>query len=177
MFPANHLQPLSGSSLLTAQIQQDLKWMQHAMQLARQAEQQGEVPVGAVVVKQGMLVGEGWNQPIRLNDPTAHAEMMAIRDAGQRLNNYRLNDCTLYVTLEPCAMCTGAMVHSRISRLVFGAQDPRTGAAGSVFQLADNLHLNHRMQVVSGVMAESSQALLQQFFRRRRAEQKAKKQR
>ena len=156
---------------------QEKFWMQHALQLAEKAEQQGEVPVGAVIVKDEQIVGEGWNQPITLNDPSAHAEIMAIRDAGRRLDNYRLTDCTLYVTLEPCAMCTGAMVHSRVARLVFGATDPRTGAAGSVFQLADNIHLNHRMMVTSGILAEQSAAMLQRFFRRRRAEQKAKKQR
>lgn len=156
---------------------QEQFWMQHALQLAEKAELQGEVPVGAVIVKDEQIVGEGWNQPITLNDPSAHAEIMAIRDAGHRLDNYRLTDCTLYVTLEPCAMCTGAMVHSRVARLVFGATDPRTGAAGSVFQLADNIHLNHRMMVTSGILAEQSAAMLQRFFRRRRAEQKAKKQR
>lgn len=157
--------------------QQDQLWMAHALRLAEKAEQQGEVPVGAVIVKDDQIVGEGWNQPITLNDPSAHAEIMAIRDAGSRLNNYRLTECTLYVSLEPCSMCTGAMVHSRVARLVFGAADPRTGAAGSVFQLADNIHLNHRMMITSGVLAEQSAALLQHFFRRRRAEQKAKKQR
>jgi len=159
-----------------SQAQQDLKWMQRAMQLARQAEQQGEVPVGAVIVRNDELIAEGWNQPIGLNDPTAHAEIMALREAGRQLGNYRLTDCTLYVTLEPCAMCAGAMVHSRVSRLVFAAEDPRTGAAGSVFQLANNIHLNHRLQISSGVMAEASSKLLQQFFRQRRAAQKAKKQ-
>ncbi|WP_166839018.1 tRNA adenosine(34) deaminase TadA [Rheinheimera pleomorphica] len=153
----------------------DEDWMRHAIALAAKAEQQGEVPVGAVVVKNGELVAEGWNQMISLNDPSAHAEMQAIRAAAVKLGNYRLPDCTLYVTLEPCSMCAGAMVHSRITRLVFGTVDAKTGAAGSVLNLMQHRQFNHQADVVSGVLAQECAAQLSGFFQRRRAEQKAVK--
>lgn len=149
--------------------------MRHAIALAAKAEQQGEVPVGAVVVKNGELVAEGWNQMISLNDPSAHAEMQAIRAAAVKLGNYRLPDCSLYVTLEPCSMCAGAMVHSRIARLVFGTVDAKTGAAGSVLNLVQHRQFNHQLEVVSGVLAQECAAQLSGFFQRRRAEQKAVK--
>ena len=149
--------------------------MRHAIALAAKAEQQGEVPVGAVVVKNGELVAEGWNQMISLNDPSAHAEMQAIRAAAVKLGNYRLPDCSLYVTLEPCSMCAGAMVHSRIARLVFGTVDAKTGAAGSVLNLMQHRQFNHQVEIVSDVLAQECAAQLSGFFQRRRAEKKAVK--
>lgn len=146
----------------------DHDFMQQAFELAQYAEQQGEVPVGAVVVFQNQIIGKGWNQPITRHDPTAHAEIIALREAAALLGNYRLLDCSLYVTLEPCAMCAGAMVHARIKRLVYGAPDPRTGAAGSVFNLTDLPCLNHRIQVEPGLMQAESRLLLQAFFAKRR---------
>lgn len=147
--------------------------MQYAIELAQQAEAINEIPVGAVVVYQDKIIGEGFNQSISLSDPSAHAEMLAIRQAAKTLNNYRLLDCTLYVTLEPCAMCAGLLVHSRIKRLVFGANDEKTGSAGSVFNLVKNEKLNHQIEVCAGVMAEQCSALLSAFFKRRRQEIKA----
>lgn len=154
----------------------DEDWMRHAIMLAAKAESQGEVPVGAVVVKDNALLAEGWNQMISLNDPSAHAEMQAIRAAATLLGNYRLPGCTLYVTLEPCTMCAGVMVHSRIGRLVFGTTDAKTGAAGSVLNLVQHAQFNHQLQVVSGVLAQECAAQLSGFFQRRRAEHKALKQ-
>lgn len=154
----------------------DDHWMQHAIALAGKAEQQGEVPVGAVLVKDGVVVGEGWNQMISLNDPSAHAEMQAIRAAALNLGNYRLPECTLYVTLEPCCMCAGAMVHSRIRRVVFGAPDSKTGAAGSVLNVLQHPQFNHQVDIVSGVQTAQCAAQLSGFFQRRRAEHKALKQ-
>ena len=142
--------------------------MQEALTLARKAGAIGEVPVGAVVVKQGAIIGRGWNHPIAAHDPTAHAEIIAIREAARTLENYRLTDATLYVTLEPCAMCAGAMVHARIRRLVFGAADPRAGAAGSVFNLLQAAPLNHSLDVSGGTLAEECGELLKQFFAQRR---------
>ncbi len=142
--------------------------MRRALALAREAEAAGEVPVGAVIVREGAIVAEGWNQPIRAHDPSAHAEMIALRAAGQALGTYRLTDTTLYVTLEPCAMCAGAMVHARVRRLVFGATDPRAGAAGSVFNLVQHAALNHRIECSAGVLAEECGALLREFFFARR---------
>src|SRR5690554_551026 len=142
--------------------------MRYAMNLAARGEASGEVPVGAVVVKDNRVVGEGWNQPINSHDPTAHAEVIAIRMAAQALNNYRLPGCTLYVTLEPCAMCVGALMHARIARLVYGAADPKTGACGSVFDLPGSGRFNHRIEISGGVLAEESAALLRQFFAERR---------
>lgn len=146
----------------------DEHWMQQALLLAEKAEQQDEVPVGAVIVKDNQLVAEGWNQPIQSHDPSAHAEMQAMRAAGKALNNYRLIDTTLYVTLEPCSMCVGAMVHARIKRVVFGAYDARTGACGSVTNLAGAAHHNHKIEVSGGVLEEECRELLQAFFRRKR---------
>jgi len=150
-------------------------FMQRAFELAQQAEQLDEIPVGAVIVYQGEIIGEGFNQSIRLNDPSAHAEMMAIRQAGKHLSNYRLLDCTLYVTLEPCPMCAGLLVHSRIKRLVYASADLKTGAAGSVFNLLENVQLNHQITVTDGIMKEQCSQLLSAFFKRRRSEKKALK--
>ncbi len=144
-------------------------FMQRAFELARRAEAEGEVPVGAVLVREGGIIGEGWNRPIGERDPSAHAEIMALRDAGRREGNYRLPETTLYVTLEPCPMCAGAIVHARVSRVVFGASDPRTGAAGSVFDLLpSDSRFNHFTAVEGGVLAESCGELLRAFFRARR---------
>ncbi|MEN9721623.1 MAG: Haloalkane dehalogenase [Pseudomonadota bacterium] len=142
---------------------QDVQWMQAALELAKQAGEEGEVPVGAVVVKDGKIVGRGKNGPVAGNDPTAHAELLALRDAAQALGNYRLENCTLYVTLEPCTMCSGAIVNSRIARLVYGASEPRTGAAGSVVDIFSNTSLNHHTSVEGGILAEESRQLLQDF--------------
>lgn len=142
--------------------------MRRALELAREAEAAGEVPVGAVIVRDGAIVAEGWNQPIRAHDPSAHAEMIALRAAGQALGTYRLTDTTLYVTLEPCAMCAGAMVHARVQRLVFGATDPRAGAAGSVLNIVQHSALNHRIECSGGVLADECGVLLREFFFARR---------
>lgn len=142
--------------------------MREALNLARQAAQAGEVPVGAVVVKDGVIIGRGFNAPISQHDPSAHAEIQAIRDAAQTLGNYRLVDSTLYVTLEPCAMCTGAILHARIARLVFGATDPKTGACGSVINLMAEPRLNHHAEVSAGVLAEECGKVLSEFFAARR---------
>ncbi|TWO82308.1 tRNA adenosine(34) deaminase TadA [Denitratisoma oestradiolicum] len=142
--------------------------MEAALVLAREAGALGEVPVGAVVVKDGHIVGRGSNQPIGRHDPTAHAEIMALRDAARNLGNYRLPGCELYVTLEPCAMCAGAIMHARISRVVFGARDPKTGVAGSVIDLFGEARLNHHAGIQGGVMAEECAALLSGFFAARR---------
>jgi len=150
------------------QEERDQRWMAHALSLAQRAAAEGEVPVGAVVVKDDEIVGEGWNRPIGLSDPTAHAEIQAMRNAAANVANYRLPGTTLYVTLEPCPMCAGAMVHARIQRVVFGAPDPRSGAAGSVFNLLQGTPLNHQCDVSGGVMAEECGALLKGFFRERR---------
>jgi tRNA(adenine34) deaminase len=143
-------------------------FMSRALELARAAQAVGEVPVGAVVVKDGAIIAEGFNRPIEGNDPTAHAEIVAMRAAAQVLGSYRLLNTTLYVTLEPCAMCAGAMVHARIKNLVFGATDPRAGAAGSVFNIVQSSALNHRVQVEGGVLAVECGALLRDFFIARR---------
>ena len=142
--------------------------MRRALELARHAEQAGEVPVGALVVLNDEVIGEGWNQPIVAHDPSAHAEMVALRAAAARMKNYRLPDSTLYVTLEPCAMCAGAIVHARIARVVYGAADPKAGAAGSVFNLLESPSLNHRAQTVGGVLAEDCGKSLKAFFQARR---------
>lgn len=147
----------------------DRRWMQRALELARRAAAVGEVPVGAVLVRDDEAIGEGWNRSIGACDPTAHAEVLALRTAATRIGNYRLVGSTLYVTLEPCPMCAGAIVHARVVRVVFGAADPRTGAAGTVFDLLRSTQLNHRAEVVGGVLAEDCGALLREFFRARRA--------
>jgi len=146
----------------------DIHFMQHALELAQAAAQAGEVPVGAIIVKDGVVIGRGSNAPIGTHDPTAHAEIQAMRDAAQHLGNYRLVDCTLYVTLEPCAMCTGAIQHARIARLVYGANDPKTGACGSVVNLMAEAKLNHHTEMMSGVMATECGSVLTDFFRQRR---------
>ena len=147
----------------------DQAMMAEALGLAQIALAAGEVPVGAVVAKDGEIVGRGWNRPISDKDPTAHAEVTAMRDAGRHLGNYRLPGCSLYVTLEPCAMCAGAIVQARIARVVFGARDPRTGAAGSVLNVLEHPVLNHRAALTAGVEAEACAMLLVNFFKARRA--------
>ena len=144
--------------------------MRDALGLAGEAALAGEVPVGAVVVVDGEIVGRGFNRPISSHDPTAHAEVVALRDAAERLSNYRLTGATLYVTVEPCLMCVGALVHARIGTLVYGAPEPKAGAIDSTQRAHEHAALNHRMTVISGVMASESRALMQKFFRERRAE-------
>lgn len=146
----------------------DLHFMQAALTLARRAEEQGEVPVGAVLVKNGSMIGSGWNHPVAANDPTCHAEIEALRQAARSIANYRLPDSVLYVTLEPCVMCAGAIVSARVGRLVFGARDLRFGAVRSKFSLADSDLLNHRVQVEEGLLAAECSELLSTFFRSRR---------
>jgi len=143
-------------------------WMRQALALAHRAEQCGEVPVGALLIKDEQVIGAGFNTLIADHDPTAHAEMTAIRMAARHVGNYRLPGTTLYVTLEPCSMCAGAIVNARIQRVVYAAKDPKTGAAGSVFNVLDNPALNHRCEVLSGVLAEEAGSMLSEFFRRRR---------
>ena len=146
----------------------DTDYMQIALDLARQAALNGEVPVGAIVVKNGVVIGCGSNAPISLQDPTAHAEIIAMREAAQYVGNYRLVDCTLYVTLEPCAMCSGTIQHARIAKLVYGASDPKTGACGSIINLMNEPKLNHHCEVVSGVLAQQCGVVLTEFFKQRR---------
>ena len=146
----------------------DDDWMRRALGLAARAEVEGEVPVGALVVRDGELLGEGWNRPIGANDPTAHAEMLALRAAAAKVSDYRLGGATLYVTLEPCPMCAAAIAHARIARLVFGAWDPRQGAAGSVFNLVTAPAMNHRVDGFGGVLSEECGAILRRFFAARR---------
>ena len=146
----------------------DLDAMQAALAQARLAEQAGEVPIGAVVVHNGAIIATGQNRVLRDVDPTAHAEIVALREAATALGNYRLLGCTLYVTLEPCSMCAGAMIHARLDRLVFAAADPKAGAAGSVLSVLNHPQLNHQMQVDQGILAEESSELLRSFFRERR---------
>lgn len=151
----------------------DADYMHLALELASQAQAAGEVPVGAVVVKDGEIVGRGFNSPISRHDPSAHAEMLAMRDAAQHIGNYRLVDCELFVTLEPCLMCAGAIMHARIARVVYGASDPKTGACGSVMNAFAEQRLNHHTEVVVGVLADECGLLLSNFFALRRAQQKA----
>ena len=146
----------------------DRRWMQHALRRAQRAEAAGEVPVGAVLVKDEKVIGEGWNQPIGLHDPGAHAEMLALRAAGEKLQNYRLTGATLYVTLEPCIMCAGAILHARLARVVFGAYDPRAGAVSSVYDVLTVPRLNHRLDCEGGVLEPECSELLRDFFRVRR---------
>jgi tRNA(adenine34) deaminase len=147
----------------------DEERLRQALALAARAAAQGEVPVGAIVVQRGMVIGEGWNRPIELKDPSAHAEMLALREAARHAGDYRLLDATLYVTLEPCVMCAGAALHARVARVVFGAWDPKAGALGSVLDLAREPRLNHRLDVFGGVLAEDCAALLKAFFEGKRA--------
>lgn len=151
----------------------DIDYMRVALTLAQQAQQLGEVPVGAVVVLDGEIIGRGFNAPISQHDPSAHAEIRALRDAAQTLGNYRLVGCELFVTLEPCLMCAGAIMHARIARLVFGANDLKTGACGSVLNAFSETRLNHHTQVQGGILAELCSATLSNFFATRRAQQKS----
>jgi len=146
----------------------DEKWMRHALTLAAHAEAEGEVPVGAVIVRDDCIIAEGWNQPVMSHDPTAHAEVMALRSAGVAEKNYRLLDTTLYVTLEPCVMCAGAIIHARVGRVVYGATDPRVGAAGSAFSLLGSDQFNHVVQVEGGILKAECGDLLRRFFKARR---------
>lgn len=152
-----------------AAIASDHRWMLHALQLARNAAAAGEVPVGAVLVKDDAILGEGWNRSIGLHDPSAHAEMIALRAAAARLDNYRLPGTTLYVTLEPCVMCAGAIVHARVARLVFGARDPKAGAVDSVYDVIARPRLNHAVEWRGGVAEQECATLLRDFFRARRS--------
>ena len=147
---------------------QDELWMEEALRCAQRALEAGEVPVGAVVVADGGIVGRGWNRNLTDSDPTAHAEIIALREAGATIGNHRLGDCELFATIEPCAMCAGALVHARIRRLVYGADDPKAGAVRSVVQVLNHPQLNHKVEVRSGVLAGRSAEMLQMFFRRRR---------
>ena len=147
----------------------DTLWMARALELARLAEQDGEVPVGAVIVLDGVVIGEGRNRMIGSHDPSAHAEIDALRDAGRRAGNYRFPGATLYVTLEPCVMCAGALIHARVARVVYAATDPKTGAAGSMFDTLCSDRHNHRIEVSNGVLAEEASAMLSTFFRNRRS--------
>ena len=146
----------------------DERWMREALRLAREAGEAGEVPIGAVLVLGGEVVGQGFNRPITSNDPTAHAEILAVRDAATHVGNYRLEGASVYTTLEPCVMCAGALVHARVSRLVFGGRDLRFGGVRSKFRLADSELLNHRMEIVEGVLAAECVELMETFFRARR---------
>jgi tRNA(adenine34) deaminase len=146
----------------------DAEWMRHALKLARRAQELGEVPVGAVLVRGEEVVAEGWNQPIASHDPTAHAEIVALREAARVLGNYRLAGTTLYVTLEPCVMCAGAIIHARVARVVFGAPDPKAGAVNSVYDVISNPKLNHKPAWTGGILADECSTLLQAFFRDRR---------
>ncbi len=159
-----------------AEAMSDSAFMQIALELAQQAAAAGEVPVGAIVVKDGEIIGRGSNAPITTHDPTAHAEIRAMRDAAQRIGNYRLVGCTLYVTLEPCAMCSGAIQHARIAKLVYGASDPKTGACGSVVNLMAEPKLNHHTEISGGVLATECGALLSSFFSARRKKAKTAEQ-
>lgn len=156
-------------------LESDQRWMREALRLAEIAGDHNEVPVGAVLVKNGEIVGKGWNQPITATDPCAHAEIVALRDAARNIGNYRLVDCTLYVTIEPCAMCAGAMIHARISRLVFGAPELKAGAVVSNNQLLSDGHINHRINMTGGVLTEECGDVMSAFFQRRRMEKRQQK--
>ncbi len=168
-------EPLTEIAMEDIATEEDIMWMRHALTLADKAELIGEVPVGACVVLNGELIGEGFNTPITDNDPSAHAELRAVKEAAAAVQNYRLIDATLYVTLEPCSMCAGMLVHARVKRVVFGAKDAKTGAAGSVMNLLQHPALNHQLEVVSGLLADECANKLSDFFRKRRKEIKAAK--
>lgn len=168
-------EPLTEIAMEDIATEEDIMWMRHALTLADKAESIGEVPVGACVVLNGELIGEGFNTPKTDNDPSAHAELRAVKEAAAAVQNYRLIDATLYVTLEPCSMCAGMLVHARVKRVVFGAKDAKTGAAGSVMNLLQHPALNHQLEVVSGVLADECANKLSDFFRKRRKEIKAAK--
>jgi tRNA(adenine34) deaminase len=157
------------------EIYSDEYWMRQAMNLAAQAQAKGEIPVGAVLVADNKIIAEGYNYPITEHDPTAHAEIMALRRAGAQLQNYRLLNTTLYVTLEPCVMCAGAMIHSRIQRLVYGAKDMKTGAAGSLIDILRHPGMNHRIEITGGVLEQECSTMLSAFFKQRREQHKALK--
>ncbi len=159
---------MNHESVISTAMERDYYFMRAALELALQAQDQGEVPVGAIVVQNDSIIGCGYNRPISTADPTAHAEIMAMRAAGAYLSNYRLLDCTLYVTLEPCTMCIGAIFHARIQRLVFAATDPKTGVCGSIIDLPAEVRLNHHLQVDSGILAAEASTLLKQFFAQKR---------
>ena len=146
----------------------DEEFMQHAFQLAKKSEEHDEVPVGAIVVYKKEIIGEGWNQPISSHDPTAHAEIMALKNAGKKIENYRLPETTMYVTLEPCVMCAGAIVHARVAKLVYAVEDEKTGACGSVFNITQADKLNHRVRIEKGVLEKECRALIQNFFKEKR---------
>lgn len=150
----------------------DVDFMREALQLARRAADAGEVPVGAVLVRHGEIIGRGFNCPVSQSDPSAHAEIQALRDAAQRVDNYRLPDTTLYVTIEPCTMCAGALVHARVGRLVYGAAEPKAGVAGSQCKLFESPYFNHRVSVQGGVLAQECAELMSDFFRQRRQQKK-----
>ena len=157
---------------MNSQTETDEHYMRHALELAKQGEALGEVPVGAVIVKDDQIIGEGFNQPISSCDPTAHAEVVALRDAASRIENYRLSGCTLYVTIEPCTMCAGSLIHARIKRLVFGAMEPKSGVVGSNDNALLLPHFNHSIETVSGVLADECSAIMSGFFAARRAARK-----
>ena len=146
----------------------DEECMQLAFQLAKKSEEHDEVPVGAIIVYKDEIIGEGWNQPISSHDPTAHAEIMALKDAGEKIGNYRLPESTMYVTLEPCVMCAGAIVHARVAKLVYAVEDEKTGACGSVFNITQADKLNHRVRIEKGVLEKECRALIQDFFKEKR---------
>jgi tRNA(adenine34) deaminase len=162
--PANDQRPRTSDQPTT----NDELWMEEALRAAQRALEAGDVPVGAVVVHNNQIIARGWNRNLADSDPTAHAEIIALRDAAKNLGNHRLGDCELFVTIEPCAMCAGALVHARLKRLIYGADDPKAGAVHSVLQVLNHPSLNHQMQVQAGVLAGRSAELLQEFFRRRR---------
>jgi len=157
---------------MKSQAELDEHYMRRALELARQGEALGEVPVGAVIVRDGEIIGEGFNQPISSHDPTAHAEVVALRDASTRIENYRLINCTLYVTIEPCTMCAGSLIHARIKRLVFGATEPKSGVVGSNDNALLLPHFNHTIETVSGVLAQECSAAMSDFFASSRAARK-----
>jgi tRNA(adenine34) deaminase len=159
---------LPSDALSSSELPSDELWMEEALRCAQRALESGEVPVGAVVVFDGQIIGRGWNRNITGHDPTAHAEVIALREAGAALGNHRLEGCALFVTIEPCAMCAGALVHARIQRLVYGSDDPKAGAVRSVMQVLNHPQLNHKIEVRSGVLAGRSAEVLQAFFRNRR---------
>lgn len=164
-----------GGAVVSELATSDEHWMRRALALAEQGAALGEVPVGAVIVRHGEVIGEGFNQPINAHDPTAHAEVVALREAARRAQNYRLPETTLYVTLEPCTMCIGALIHARVGRLVYGTTEPKAGVVESRNQLAHTPYYNHLMEVEGGVLMEACQQQLTDFFRQRRAEAKARK--
>ena len=159
---------LNNITMDNGQLAIDKKWMQQALDLAHHAETLGEVPVGAVLVHENECIGEGWNQPVVSRDPSSHAEIVALRQAARNADNYRLPETTLYVTLEPCPMCAGALVHARVRRVVFGAVDPNSGAGGSVFNILNSDRLNHRIAISSGILQDECSHLLQTFFKQKR---------